>query len=75
MAASQDVTNLIKKMVIDEDGLLKVKGKKNETDHNTISLELKLPNIDSTKVVKKTDWNLRASSEQVAYAKKCESLV
>ena len=56
---------MVTKMLIDEDGLYKIKGK-HETDHNTICLEMKLIDIDKMKVVRKTDWNLRASSEKWA---------
>ena len=49
----------------DEEGLMKVKGRnKNETDHNTISITLDINDIDKTRIIRKTDWNLRASSEK-----------
>ena len=59
----QEGMKMITRMSIDEDGIYKIKGK-NETDHNTISLDINMKNVDKTKVIKKTDWNLRASSEK-----------
>ena len=56
---------MVTKMLIDEDGIYKIKGK-HETDHNTICLDLNINNIEKMKVIKKTDWNLRASSEKWA---------
>ena len=62
---SPDMSTLVTKMVIDEDGLYKIKGK-HETDHNTICLDLAIGQIERSKTIKKTDWNLRASSEKWA---------
>ena len=76
VVASPTITALVQKMYIDEDGLYKIKGKQ-ETDHNTICIEINANNIDKDKVIKKTDWNLRASSEKWALfgdelSKRCE---
>ena len=61
--ASHAISSRVTKMVIDEVGEYKIKGK-NETDHNTICLDVTISNIDRRKIVRKTDWNLRASSEK-----------
>ena len=52
-------------MEIDEQGLHKLKGR-NETDHNTIIVNLNINSIDRTRTFKRTDWNLRASNEKWA---------
>ena len=65
VVACPAMSSIVTRMLIDEDGLYKIKGK-HETDHNTICLEMKINNIDKMKVVRKTDWNLRASSEKWA---------
>ena len=46
-------------MKIDEDGIIKMKGKK-DFDHNTITLILKLEGQDTTKPATKTQWRLNA---------------
>ena len=50
---------------IDEDGMIRVKGK-NETDHNTITMNIEIDNLDHVKKIKRTTWNLRASTEKWA---------
>ena len=60
---SKDVKEWIQKMIIDEDGLIKIKGKK-ESDHNTIVIDLAIPNVDKITKQTKTNWNLRASTEK-----------
>ena len=57
------VEKFIQKMTIDEKGIAKIKGKQ-ESDHNTIILELKIKNIDRSHIVKRTIWNLRAPEEK-----------
>ena len=52
-------------MDIDEKGLMKVKGK-NESDHNTISVNLEICNINRSYIAKRTTWNMKASEEQWA---------
>ena len=37
---------------------------KNESDHNTIHLKVKIPQIDKTKPLKRTGWNVNASDEK-----------
>ena len=65
VAANPVITSLVSQMIVDEEGIYKIKGK-HETDHNTIVLDLNIHNIDKIKVIKKTEWNLRASSEKWA---------
>ena len=65
VVASPDMAVNVKRMLIDEDGIYKIKGR-NETDHNTICIDLSISNMDRQKVVRKTDWNIRASSEKWA---------
>ena len=56
---------MVTKVVIDETELYKVRGK-NDTDHNTICIDINIKDLNETKVIKKTDWNLRASEEKWA---------
>ena len=65
VVANPVMSALVTKMLIDEEGIYKIKGK-HETDHNTICLDINMNNIDKVKVIKKTDWNLRASNEKWA---------
>ena len=65
IVASEHVEKCIKKMIIDEDGLAKIKGKK-QSDHNTIIVSLAVVGIDRNKIVKKVGWNLKASNEKWA---------
>ena len=65
IVVSENVKKWINKIIIDEDGLTTIKGKK-ETDHNTITTTLSIGSIDRSRVVKRTNWNLRASSEKWA---------
>ena len=60
---SNTVERWIKEMIIDEDGLLKIKGKK-ETDHNTISLKIDIENTEKIKPVKNVGWNIHAPDEK-----------
>ena len=61
--ASEMTEKWITDIQIDEDGLLKVKGK-NETDHNTISIHLHIKSIDHAKIKKRTGWNINAPTEK-----------
>ena len=63
IVASPLLSSMVTKMLIDEEGLYKIKGR-HETDHNTICLELNINNANKTKMIKKTDWNMRASNEK-----------
>ena len=60
---SNTVERWIKKMCIDEDGILKVKGKK-ETDHNTISIQINIENTEKIKPTKNVGWCLKAPEEK-----------
>ena len=72
--ASENVEKWIDDMIIDEDGLAKIKGKR-DTDHNTIITTLTITHIDRTRIVKKTNWNLRVSSEKWAnFAEELEQI-
>ena len=61
--ANNIVEKWISEIIIDEDGLLKVKGKK-ETDHNTILVKMKIESIEKIKPVKNIGWNLKAPEEK-----------
>ena len=63
--ATETVEKWITSLIIDEEGIMKVKGKI-ESDHNTICIELDMYQIDKTKPVKRTEWNIRASAEKWA---------
>ena len=52
----------VESVLIDEEGLMKIKGR-NETDHNTIQIDLNIPDLDYTKPIKHTTWNLQAPEE------------
>ena len=49
----------VQSMLIDEDGLMKVKGR-NHSDHNTIVIEMTITGTYYPKTEKKTCWNIRA---------------
>ena len=63
VVASDQAEKWISEMIIDEDELMKIKGK-NDTDHNTISIYLTISSIEKIKVEKRTGWNLRAPEEK-----------
>ena len=63
IVASSNASEWIKSMLIDEEGLYKIKGK-NETDHNTIHVNISIPDIDKIKKEKFTTWNLHAPEEK-----------
>ena len=65
VAVSPTIEKWIERMFIDEEETMKIKGK-NPTDHNTMMIDIKMTNIDKTFVVKRTSWNLKASSEKWA---------
>ena len=58
-AAGDWITN----MKIDEDGDFRMKNKA-ESDHNTILIDLQIPETASHKAVKLTTWNIKASTEK-----------
>ena len=64
------VEKWIEEMIIDEDGLFKIKGKK-ATDHNTISIRIDIPNKVKIKPIKSIGWNLRASDEKWRQFEEC----
>ena len=53
----------VKSVLIDEDGLFKVKGK-NESDHNTIVIELNINGTYYPKTEKTTSWNIHAAESK-----------
>ena len=57
--ATFDAHTWINQMVIDEEGLMKLRGKK-ESDHNTICIQLYIPAIDKSKPLVRTGWNIKA---------------
>ena len=61
--ATENVEPMIKSMTIDEDGIFKVKGK-NETDHNSILVNLCVTQIEKLKPRKITNWNIRAGPDK-----------
>ena len=63
VTTSENVATWIKDMTIDECGLTKVKGK-NDSDHNTIIVNMVIKSLDRTYAVKLTTWNIRASDEK-----------
>ena len=71
--ASHEAESWIQKMNIDELGLLKLIGK-NESDHNTMTIDINVPCLEKTLVKKTIKWNLKASSEKwTAFANKIEA--
>ena len=60
---SPTVDKWIQEMTIDEEGLLKITGKK-QSDHNTISVKIEIKDIEKMKPVKNVNWNLRAPEEK-----------
>ena len=65
IVVSSQVEEWITKMVIDEEELLKLKGK-NSSDHNTILVNISIPKLDKTKTNRITGWNIKASNEKWA---------
>ena len=61
--ASENTETWIKDIKIDEDGLLKVKGK-NETDHNSILVNVNIKGIDKLKPTTITNWNIKAGPDK-----------
>ena len=50
-------------MVIDEEGEYRMRGK-NESDHNSIIVNLEVKRIQKNKIEKKTTWNLKATDDK-----------
>ena len=63
VVASEGAEPWVQNMVIDEDGLMKVKGK-NQSDHNTIVIELKINGTYYPKTEKMTCWNIYAPEQK-----------
>ena len=63
--ASEVAEKWITKVIIDEEELYKIRGKV-DTDHNTILIEIRVPNMEKLKTKKITKWNIRAPSEKWA---------
>ena len=57
------VEKWIKQMEIDEKGLYKISGR-NQTDHNTIIIDMTIANLDQIKPTKRVGWNIRAPEEK-----------
>ena len=54
-----EIEKWVASMKIDEEGLLKISGK-NDTDHNTIVVELTIDNLEKTKPVPNVQWRIHA---------------
>ena len=52
----------IDSMIIDEDGIFKIKGERS-TDHNTIILNMTIHKVDKAKAPKKTQWRINAPEQ------------
>ena len=63
VVASEGAKLWIQQMKIDEEGLVKVKGK-NNSDHNTISINITLHTTLHPKTIKRTNWNIHAPEAQ-----------
>ena len=61
--ASYEASLWIKKMVIDEAGDYRIKSK-NESDHNTILIDMMIEKIDFSQINTITEWNKKASPEK-----------
>ena len=72
VAATYQSSKWIKKMIIDEIGDYRMRGV-NESDHNTILLDIELSKIQKHKAAKTTMWNIKAPEEKfVAFRQKLE---
>ena len=63
--SSEGAKSWVKDMQIDEEGLIRVKGK-NSTDHNTIIIKLSIHGTNQPKRIKRTMWNIKAPDAQWA---------
>ena len=63
VVCTEEVQRMIQEVVIDEEGLHKLKGT-NETDHNSIIVHLNINSMDGINGRKKVDWRLRAPEEK-----------
>lgn len=62
VVAEESVEKIVKSMVIDGKGLIKLSGKKS-TDHNTIVVTMSMRGMVKTKMEKQTIWRLNAPEE------------
>ena len=70
VAASYQASNWISTMVIDEMGEYRMRGV-NDSDHNTIVIDITVPKAIKQMRSKKTSWNIKASEEKfIAFRKK-----
>ena len=65
VVATYNTSHWIKKMTIDEIGDYRMQGV-NESDHNTIIIDLEVSRVQGNKPSKKTMWNIRAPAEKYA---------
>ena len=59
MICSEKLEKGLISMNIDEEGLIKIKGK-NPTDHNTIKVNLKIDKVEKVRNIKKVNWRITA---------------
>ena len=59
VVAEESIASILKSMVIDEKGTLKLSGQKH-SDHNTIIIELEIKNTKTAKPPPKTKWRINA---------------
>ena len=62
VTTTYEMQQMVKKVIIDEDGDFRMKGKK-ESDHNTILIDIVAGNQVSQQPTKVTRWNLKAPPE------------
>ena len=60
---THEVYKCIQQVDIDEEGLLKVTGI-NSSDHNTITIHMRIPHIKKPIITKKLVWNIHANDEK-----------
>ena len=73
VVASYQASQWIKRMTIDEAGEYRMRGK-NESDHNTILIEVEITKTPKHRPTKSTSWNLKAPPEKFSlFRRKLES--
>jgi hypothetical protein len=63
VVSTKTVDKWLVSMVIDEEGIMKAKGK-NETEHNTIKVLLKMNRLEASQNITKINWRLNAPKEK-----------
>ena len=63
VVCSSEVNDIIEKMIIDEDGLYKIKGS-SESDHNSILVTLNLKRLKSSMLERNVTWRLNAPEDK-----------